>query len=203
MRRCPLFSTYVVGLTLAGEMKNMALCATSIERNREVLGRLWTFSLNFCLDHRRFVFVPGVCMSVGLLVLTKGGGALDVCFNTVSVLFLVEIDNISYRIGLGELAKNRMGQFGRVPASDEEATSLATKKAIFVPVETCIVVKCITTDGHRLLSTISWNVSLNGTGQAVCQWMDSAESLPQLLPKLLAGLGKSALAFIMCIVVMV
>ena len=42
---------------------------------------------------RRWVFLPMLSLTVPLLVMIKGGDAMSVCFNTVAVLFLCDIDH--------------------------------------------------------------------------------------------------------------
>ena len=54
----------------------------------------WRYGLAFVHFLRRWTFVPMIMMSIPLLVVQKGGDALNVSFNTVAVLFLLEIDNV-------------------------------------------------------------------------------------------------------------
>ena len=96
-------------------------------------------ALSFCLELRRFVFLPAMLNIVSALVILEGGDALSICFNTVAILFLVEIDNMSYHVGLGELQKARMESVGRVVLSDAEATNLAWLKLMYLP----IVLSCV------------------------------------------------------------
>jgi hypothetical protein len=129
------FATYVVGLSVVGELKDIELCLLAIERIPEgALSRKWVLALSFCLELRRFVFLPAVLIIVSALVMTRGGDALSVCFNTVAIMFLVEIDNISYHVGLGELQKARVESVGRVVLSDTEAKNLAWLKVMYVPI---------------------------------------------------------------------
>jgi hypothetical protein len=129
------FATYVVGLSVVGELKDIELCLLAIERIPEsALGRKWVLALAFCLELRRFVFLPAVLNIVSALVMTRGGDALSVCCNTVAILFLVEVDNISYHVGLGELQKARVESVGRVVLSDTEAKNLAWLKVMYVPI---------------------------------------------------------------------
>ena len=67
-------------------------------------------------------------MTIPFLVGYKGGDALNVCFNTVAVLFLCEIDNIVYAVGVGERTKSRYEELGRVELEDVEAATLARSK---------------------------------------------------------------------------
>jgi hypothetical protein len=140
------FATYVVGLSIVGELKDIELCLLAIERIPEgVLGWKWVSALSFCLELRRFVFLPGMLNIVATLVILKGGDALSVCFNTVAIIFLVEIDNISYHVGLGELQKARVESVGRVVLSDTEAKNLAWLKVMYVPITLVCVISSVAT----------------------------------------------------------
>ena len=58
--------------------------------------------------------------------------ALSVCFNTVACLFLCEIDNIAYSIGLSERLRAKVEELGRVTLGDAEASALVQTKAVHV-----------------------------------------------------------------------
>ena len=64
------------------------------------------------------------------LVLVMGGGALSVCFNTVAVLFLCDIDNITYDRLMSERVRSRIEERGRVEIDDAEAQALSRSKAV-------------------------------------------------------------------------
>eukprot|EP01052_Picozoa_sp_SAG31_P033839 SAG31_NODE_3877_length_3791_cov_45.339382_2_plen_168_part_00 len=60
--------------------------------------------------------------------------SLQVCFNTIALLFLTELDNLAYAIGLSERSKRRIeaSEMGRVDLSDTEAADLARTKIVHV-----------------------------------------------------------------------
>ena len=64
----------------------------------------------------------------------SGGDALSVCFNTVAMLFLCEIDNICFRVGLSERVRSRVESVGKVELGDAEAAALARSKLVHVSV---------------------------------------------------------------------
>ena len=77
--------------------------------------------------------VSAVVVTVApILVLFKGGDALSVCFNTVAVLFLCEIDNLLYAILLPERERARVEVEGRLELSESEAVALMRSKAVHV-----------------------------------------------------------------------
>lgn len=45
---------------------------------------------------RQYVLLPGVNMTVPFVVLHGGSDAMTVCFNTMAILFVLEIDNFAY-----------------------------------------------------------------------------------------------------------
>ena len=60
-----------------------------------------------------------------------GGDALSVCFNTVAILFLVEIDTVCYA-GLPRRVRVRMAEAGRLVLTEDQAASMARSKAVHV-----------------------------------------------------------------------
>ena len=77
--------------------------------------------------------------SVAELVLVNGGDALSVCFNTVALLFMTDVDNIAYELGMPERWRAMVEARGRVALTDEAANALATTKVVHV----AIVMLCI------------------------------------------------------------
>lgn len=60
----------------------------------------------------------------------RGGDALSVCFNTVAVLFLCEVDNVAFAVGLSERVRTRVETAGHVELDDSEASTLARTKLV-------------------------------------------------------------------------
>lgn len=60
------------------------------------------------------------------------GDALSICFNTVAVLFLCEIDNMMFSIGLSERIRERLEVVARVELNEDEAAALAFSKPVHV-----------------------------------------------------------------------
>ena len=78
-----LFASCVVGLTVAGEMKDIELRLMAIKKGGDRLGRGWRRALIMLTAFRRFTFLPILVAAVPMLVEFKGGDSLSVCFNTV------------------------------------------------------------------------------------------------------------------------
>lgn len=74
--------------------------------------------------------VPAVLMSVPYLVVTKGGDALNICFNTVAVLFLMDVDNLSYEFGLNEMLRKKIADCGKISLTAEQDDGLKRVKNV-------------------------------------------------------------------------
>jgi hypothetical protein len=55
-----------------------------------------------------------------------------VCFNTVAVLFLLEVDNITFHAALCERLRARVEEQGHVQLSDAQADALARTKPVHI-----------------------------------------------------------------------
>ena len=107
------------------------MCGMAIAHNAR-LSSGYRFALTLLGGVRRWVFLPGLVNTVPLLVLFKGGDALSVCLNTVAMLFLCEIDNMIYKVGMAERTRTRVEEYARVELGDEEAAALVRSKQIHV-----------------------------------------------------------------------
>jgi hypothetical protein len=85
-----VLASYVVALTIFGEVKDIALCSIAIERLGDNIGR-WRHVIAIGSFLRRAAFLPVMLNTVGLLVVMRGGDSLSVCFNTVAILFMTEV----------------------------------------------------------------------------------------------------------------
>jgi hypothetical protein len=60
------------------------------------------------------------------------GDALSVCFNTVAILFLAEVDNIIFQVALPEEVRARVEEAGRVVLGDADQLALARTKPVHI-----------------------------------------------------------------------
>eukprot|EP01052_Picozoa_sp_SAG31_P045790 SAG31_NODE_8509_length_1439_cov_1.197015_2_plen_228_part_00 len=151
------FACAVVSFQVVGELKDIALCTISLEHlpASTVISPAWKYGLAVIGLVRRWVFLTLLVISVPLLVVYKGGDALSVCFNTIAILFMTEIDNVCYHFGLGEKTKARMEAAGRVVLTDQENENLLRLKVvhIFLVVISCLVTVMLAGSSvdHRLV----------------------------------------------------
>ena len=92
----------------------------------------YRFVLSLLGGMRRWTFLPALVSTAPFLVVLKGGDALSVCFNTVAVLFLCEIDNLLYAILLPERERARVEVEGRMELGESEVVALMHSKAAHV-----------------------------------------------------------------------
>lgn len=76
-----------------------------------------------------------------------------ICFNAIAVLFMCEVDNICYNVGLGERVRARVEEAGRVELTDKEATSLMRSKVFHASVIMLMIVFQVWVAGNALTYT--------------------------------------------------
>jgi hypothetical protein len=69
--------------------------------------------------------------AVPVLVVVHGSDALSVCFNTVAILFMTEIDNLCYA-ALSRDLRERMEEAGRVTMTREQNTIMSRSRLVHV-----------------------------------------------------------------------
>lgn len=122
----------LVAFAVVGELKDINLCYLSILRAGDKLSPGWTFALTLLGGVRRWVFLVNMLQTVPFLVTYQGGDAMSVCFNTIAVLFLCEVDNAAFAMVLGERARARVEDAGRIELGDVESAALAQTKVVHV-----------------------------------------------------------------------
>ena len=125
-----LFATFVVALAVVGELKDIELVMLAAQHAGEKLSPRWRLALAVLSGVRRWVFLPTLVMTVPMMVAMKSGDALSVCFNTVALLFLCDIDNFTYKVLLSERVRTRVEKNARVELGDAEALALARSKVV-------------------------------------------------------------------------
>jgi hypothetical protein len=116
----------------------------------------------------------------------KGGDALNVCFNTVAVMFLCDIDNLAYAVFLPEDLRVMVETNGRVELGKEEAKSLMRSKVVHVIVLVLVVPCAVAIGGSgnavgwfigMVLPLIAWWIA--GVVAAVVGAADASEALKE------------------------
>ena len=158
------FSAYIVALTVVAEMQDVLLCLLSISGKKEQLGT-WRWALWVCAFLRCSLIIPFMLSGVAMLVLMRGGDALSVAFNTIALIFLLDVDNLSYSYGLSERQQMRMETDGRVALTDADKGHVALIKAVQVPVIMCGI--CVTVWRRRLFPAMFAGAQIMGIANSI------------------------------------
>lgn len=100
----------IIALAVIGELRDIEICGIAATRAKAkgALSRNWNIALGIVNGARRYIVLPGLLVVAVMLVPLKGGDALNVCLNTLAILFLLEVDNASYAFGLSDDSKGRV-----------------------------------------------------------------------------------------------
>jgi hypothetical protein len=149
-----LFCAVIAGFKVVGELQDLRLCNLAISRiPNAALSKGWRVALALLGGLRRWVFLPCMVTDVALVVAARGADALNISLNTVAILFICELDDILYQLGLPERFKTRVVTEGRVTLNDQEATALFNLKAHHVVVVVVSVHTIVSLLGTGLIST--------------------------------------------------
>merc|ERR1712118_394790 len=102
-----VLTAFMVAFSVVAELEDLFLCTIAIARAGEKLSARWRFALTLL-----------------------GGHVLRVCFNTVAILFLCEIDNGAYKLGLSKRVRRRMEAAARVELDEDAEATLVRAKAV-------------------------------------------------------------------------
>jgi hypothetical protein len=122
----------VVAFTTVGELKDIELCDLAISRAAELMSHNTRVLLVGVGLMRRFMFLPALVSAVPRFVMFKGGDSVSICFNTVTLLFLCDIDNLAYAIGISESARHKFDATGQMKLSEAETATLARSKLVHI-----------------------------------------------------------------------
>lgn len=135
-----VFASVMVGMAVVGELKDVELVGWAIHKAEN---QFYPSNLGFALlllgGIRRWLFLPALLSAVTALLLLKGGDALSVCFNTIALLFILEIDNVAYAIMLDERVRSRVEQRSRVKLDNEQVAWLMRSKVVHVGLVVVVV----------------------------------------------------------------
>ena len=127
-------ASIVVAFAVFGEIRDAMLCDIALRdiAKRRKVPRLWRASFGALNHMRLFAFLSSIVSSIVGLVLNEGGNVKDICLNTVVVLFLVEIDNLAFNFGLGEVSRMEAEEHGRVSLGTRDLRSIDVIKALCI-----------------------------------------------------------------------
>ena len=119
----------VVGLYVAGELRDIKLCQITFETRDGSSAPAWVQAALLALGAwRQFAFLGMLTHIVAMLVLHRGSDAISICFNGVAVLFLLDVDVYLFEFWVPEKMRERMEEFGAPTVSEDDAQYLAILK---------------------------------------------------------------------------
>ena len=128
-------ASLVVAFALFGEIRDCMLCDIALRdiSTRREVPRGWRFAIGGLNFARYFIFLPKIVLSIMALVVTDGGAVRNTVLNTVAVLFLVDVDNMAFRHGLGERVRMEAEEnVGARRLTDDELRTIDAVKAVCV-----------------------------------------------------------------------
>ncbi len=138
-----LFASSIASLSLAGELREIKLCQISGRARKAGSHRLVRNSL-WCLTAiRQFGLLPALAAILPNLVLERGSTSLDICFNTLAVLFLLDADNLVFAQFLGEETRATVAAAGQIELSPGDVRLVSVTRqvhAALIPVAIILAV---------------------------------------------------------------
>ena len=147
----------LAGLCISSEVRDIKLSHMLIDMNpdsqtvgrRSALGEAWDTrlaslpaplccfwwldrrtSLHWLMLFRQYITVVILNCLIPFIVVTTDGSATDVAGNTVAFLFLLEVDNAVWSIGMSEKSRSKIEEKGKVYMTESEAETLCQSKRI-------------------------------------------------------------------------
>ena len=118
-----LLCSMLIGFSVSQEIVDITLCELLrrrlFQKTKESPLKEWKplifmASLEFHALLRRFVILPLTLIAAVALILYKGGNALEVCMNTVALLFLLDCDNLFYNGAVPDDVQDDVNKRGHV-----------------------------------------------------------------------------------------
>ena len=78
-------------------------------------------------------------LALVIVALLRGLSLQSVCLNTVAMLFLCDIDNVAFQLGLSEKLRSRVESAGRITLTEDNITAIARSKAVHA----ALIVICV------------------------------------------------------------
>eukprot|EP01044_Picomonas_judraskeda_P015661 COSAG03_NODE_2662_length_2536_cov_1.940792_2_plen_419_part_01 len=118
-----LLTAIIAATAIAAELRDAKICGFAARLNdifsptffaQERTVCYWQLFSQLIYFLRRFIIVPCMMSTIPQVILWRGSDALSVALNIISVLFLLEVDNIVYEYGLPQKVRSEVELRGRV-----------------------------------------------------------------------------------------
>jgi hypothetical protein len=149
----------VAAMTTTAELRDITFCKITFSRATIDKSSKWCTAIRLLGWLRRWVFLPFLVATVPFVVYCRAADSLSICFNTVAVLFLCEVDNAAYLFLLGERTRMRVEQRARIKLTDEEAATLARSKFVYMCNITVCIIVAVALAGYVRADPFFWAIS--------------------------------------------
>ena len=113
----------------------VSLCARAAWGMPPLSARLdWHLAMLLLRFVRQWVLIPLLTMAIPSMVLALGADAKNVALNSLAVLFLLDLDNMVFKIGLNEKTRTYLEKHARVPLTSAASKLLHRQKVCYLVV---------------------------------------------------------------------
>ena len=126
----------VVGLSVAAEVQDIKLCQFMVDQRSKADADAdavpgWATSGLFVLAAaRQFGLTFTVLLSVASLVTWRGSDAINVCFNAIAVLFILDLDNLVFQHFVPHVTQTKLLTTSRPKIGDDEQRILVSARVL-------------------------------------------------------------------------
>lgn len=85
-------AAFVVVLSVLKELRHIQLLELAWREKGAELGVGWNSAIWILTSLRHFAFLPAILCTVPTMIITTGGNALNICVDSVGILFVLELD---------------------------------------------------------------------------------------------------------------
>ena len=132
-----------IDLHSPGPIQDVEICTLAIRDAGDKIAQHWRYVLMALNIVRRWAFLPGLVAVTPMLVVTKGGDSLSVCFNSVALLFICEMDNLAYELLLPGSMRAQVDEEGRVQMEQVKELQLVWSKIVHVVLVVLAIPSCL------------------------------------------------------------
>ena len=169
----------IAAMTVTAELRDIMFCNIAFARSTIDRSTKWVKAIRMLGWLRRWIFLPYLVATVPFVVYCRAADSLSICFNTVAVLFLCEVDNAAYAFLLAERTRMRVEQRARIKLSDEEAAELSTTKSVHMCSIIFGIILAVALAGYTSLDPFGWAIFVSYVAFWVGGFCERGSSLPK------------------------
>lgn len=127
----------VISLAVSCELRDIKLAEIAQKSRKGKV--IWHVMLVILHTLRQYAFLPLLMATIPTLAAYMGSNAIKTCMNTVSVLFMVELDNSAFHYGLREDIRSYVEEYARVVVLPGQLAVMNVMKMVYVVCLPCII----------------------------------------------------------------